>query len=93
MHKATANRIRQEAIAQLAAPVLDYQIHPTNIEFFDARTGHTIKRGKLHKGETWHSCYNRLMRPKPWISIRKVGGIWHWRIGPIGGSLYMAKGR
>ncbi len=25
------------------------------------------------------------------LSIRKVGGLYHWRIGRVGGSLYLAK--
>lgn len=62
------------------------------IEFFNARTGETIKRGKLREGESWHSCYRRLTAPKPWFSLRKVGGIWHWRIGRLGGSFYIGKG-
>lgn len=27
----------------------------------------------------------------PALSIRKVGGLWHWKCGRIGGSLYLAK--
>jgi len=35
----------------------------------------------------------RLMAParKPWLTIRKVGGLLHWRIGRLGGSFYLAK--
>ena len=24
-------------------------------------------------------------------TVRKVGGLWHWRIGRVGGSFYMSK--
>jgi len=30
----------------------------------------------------------RPIKPKPLLSLRKVGGMYHWRIGPIGGSFY-----
>lgn len=25
-------------------------------------------------------------------SLRKVGGLWHWRVGAVGGAFYVAKG-
>jgi hypothetical protein len=28
---------------------------------------------------------------RPWLTIRKVGGLWHWRIGRLGGSIYFAR--
>lgn len=27
------------------------------------------------------------------MTLRKVGGLWHWRIGRIGGSFYVARRR
>jgi hypothetical protein len=29
----------------------------------------------------------------PPVTVRKVGGLYHWRIGRIGGSIYVAKVR
>jgi hypothetical protein len=25
------------------------------------------------------------------VTLRRVGGLWHWRIGRLGGSLYLAR--
>ena len=26
------------------------------------------------------------------MTVRKVGGLWHWRVGAVGGAFYVAKG-
>lgn len=30
---------------------------------------------------------------RPFVSLRRIGGLLHWRIGRIGGSFYITKGR
>lgn len=37
----------------------------------------------------------RLHRPapKPFASLRRVGVMWHWRLGRLGGSFYLAARR
>jgi hypothetical protein len=51
-----------------------------------------------------HVCSNRLIwgdeprgrvrkSPPARFSFRKVGGLYHWRVGRLGGSFYVAKSR
>ena len=32
-----------------------------------------------------------LLASIPSLTIRKVGGLWHWRFGRLGGSVYLTK--
>ncbi len=47
--------------------------------------------------DTTHKRSNRTMyntaKPVPFASLKRVGGLYHWRIGSIGGSFYRAKRR
>lgn len=73
--------------------MMDFIVSPTGqVDFFDCTTGKTIKRVKLQPGESWSKAWERVNRPKPFASLRRIGGLIHWRIGRLGGSFYWSKG-
>jgi hypothetical protein len=50
-----------------------------------------IPRGDI--AALYHPRRWRSRRWRSWYSIQRVGGIWFWRIGRLGGSLYWSTTR